>query len=114
MSFHEQTEKLINELIQAEYENACKIWGEKYNSKEEACDVLDEEVREVGYELTDLEYRNFDFKKYAYDQEQLPTDWVERTEKYIKKAMSELAQVGAVLMKIKNTLEEDRSGNSSE
>lgn len=30
------------------------------------------------------------------------------------KAMSELAQVGAVLMKIKNTLEEDRSGNSSE
>lgn len=108
MSFHEHTEKLVNELIQAEYENACEMWGEKYNSIKEACDVLDEEVREVGYEFTTLEYRNFDFTKYAYGQEHLSTDWVEHTEKCIKNAMKELAQVGAVLMKIENTWEEDR------
>lgn len=106
MSFAPETEKLVNKLIQAEYENACEIWGEKYNSIEEACEVLDEEVREVGYEFTGLEYRNFDFKKYTYEHEQLSTNWIELTEKYIKNAMSELAQVGAVLMKIKNTIGE--------
>lgn len=104
MSFAEETEKLVNELIQAEYENACENWGEKYHSKEEACDVLDEEVREVGYEVDRLGNRNFEFIKYAYDNKQLPNNWIEETEKYIKNAIKELAQVGAVLMKIKNSL----------
>ena len=39
MSFATETEKLVNELIQAEYKNACEKWGEEYHSKEEACDV---------------------------------------------------------------------------
>lgn len=106
MSFAPETEKLVNELIQAEYKNACDIWGEKYHSKEEACDVLDEEVREVGYEIIELRYRNFDFIKYAYDKKELSDNWIEETEKYIKNAMKELAQCGAVLMKIENTIGE--------
>lgn len=44
MSFHEQSEKLVNELIQAEYENACENWGDKYNSLHEGYAVLKEEV----------------------------------------------------------------------
>lgn len=104
MSFSEQTEKLTQDLIQAEYLNACDLWGEKYSCKEEVCDVLDEEVREVEHEFRSLQYRNFDFIKYAYDNEKLPNNWIEETERYIKNAIKELAQVGAVLMKIKNTL----------
>lgn len=108
MSFAPETEKLVNQLIQAEYKNACEDWGEKYNSKKEACDVLDEEVREVGYEISELNYRSFDFVKYAYDNRKLPDNWIEETEKYVKNAIKELAQVGAVLMKIKNTSEVDK------
>lgn len=33
MSFSEQTEKLTQELIQAEYKNACENFGEKYHLK---------------------------------------------------------------------------------
>ena len=102
--FSEKTEKLVNELIQAEYEKACEDWGMEYASKQEACDVLDEEVREVGYEIRELRYRNFDFIKYAYNDMKLSDNWIEETEKYIKNAIKELAQVGAVLQKIKNTL----------
>ena len=105
--FAEETENLVNQLIQAEYKNACDLWGEKYPSKEEACVVLNEEVREVEYEYSNLQYRNFDFIKYAYGEQQLPDNWIEETEKYIKNAMKELAQVGAVLMKIKNTFGND-------
>lgn len=105
MSFATETENIVNQLIQAEHKNACDLWGEKYTSKEEACDVLDEEVREVGYEFISLQCRNFDFIKYAYDNKKLPNNWIEETEKYIKNAIKELAQVCAVLLKIKNTLE---------
>ena len=107
MSFSEQTETFVNGCIASEYKNACEKWGEKYHSKEEACDVLDEEVREVGYEVDRLGNRNFEFIKYAYDNKQLPDNWIEETEKYIKNAIKELAQVGAVLQKIKNTFGKD-------
>lgn len=106
MSFATETEKLVNELIQAEYKNACEIWGEKYNSKKEACDILNEEVREVEWEITELNCRNFEFIKYAYyNNEQLPDNWIEETEKHIKNAIKELAQVGAVVRKIRTTRE---------
>jgi hypothetical protein len=106
MSFSPETDNLVEALIQAEFRSACEDWGEKYHSKEEACDVLDEEVRKLGYEFTGLQYRYFDFIKYAYDNKQLPDNWIEVTDRYIRNAMKELSQVGAVLMKIKNTLED--------
>lgn len=105
--FATETENLVEQLIQAEYKNACEVWGEKYHTKKEACDVLDEEVREVGYEYSNLEYRNFDFIKYAYGDEQLPDNWIEETEKYVKNAIKELAQVGAVVRKIRTTKDEE-------
>ena len=75
--FATETENLVEQLIQAEYKNACENYGEKYHSKKEACDVLDEEVREVGYEISELNYKSFDFVKYAYCEKQLPDDWIE-------------------------------------
>lgn len=105
MSFASETENLVEQLIQAEYKNACEIWGKEYTSKQEACDVLDEEVREVGYEITELNYRNFDFIKYTYGNK-LPDNWIEETEKYVKNAIKELAQVGAVVRKIRTTKDE--------
>ena len=104
--FATETEKLVNDLIQAEYKNACDLWGEKYSNKEEACVVLNEEVREVGYEIAELSYRNFYFIKYAYDNQKLPDNWIEETEKYVKNAIKELAQVGAVVRKIRTTKDE--------
>lgn len=105
--FATETEKLVNDLIQAEYQNACENWGEKYHSKKEACDVLDEEVKEVVYELDGLQYLNLEYIKCAYyDNFQLPDDWIEETEKYVKNAIKELAQVGAVVRKIRTTKDE--------
>lgn len=100
-----ETEKLVEQLIQAEYKNACDIWGEKYHSKKEACDVLNEEVYEVVNEITELNSRNFDFVKYTYGNK-LPDNWIEETEKYVKNAIKELAQVGAVVRKIRTTKDE--------
>lgn len=102
-----ETEKLVEQLIQAEYLNACENWGEKYHSKKEACDVLNEEVYEVVNEITELNYRNFDFVKYTYGNK-LPDNWIEETEKYVKNAIKELAQVGAVVRKIRTTKDKEK------
>lgn len=61
MSFAKETEKLVQDLIQAGYKNACEKWGEKYNSLKEIVAIL---------------------------------------KKTTQNAMKELAQIGAVLMKI--------------
>ena len=47
MSFAADTEKLIEQLIQAEYKNACKKFGYEYNSLHEAYAVLLEKIEEV-------------------------------------------------------------------
>ena len=73
--------------------------------------MLDEEVREVGYEITSLNYRNFDFMKCAYQNEKLPDNWIEETEKSVKNAIKELAQVGAVVRKIRTTKEGGKDAN---
>ena len=54
MSFAAVTEKLVNDLIQAEYKNACEKFGEKYNSLHEGYAVLLEELEEVKPEITQL------------------------------------------------------------
>lgn len=46
MSFNAETEKLVNDLIQAEYKNACEQYGEKYHSLHEGYALLKEEVEE--------------------------------------------------------------------
>lgn len=52
MSFAPETENIVNQLIQAEYKNACKNSGEKYNSLHEGYAVLLEEVEEANEDMT--------------------------------------------------------------
>ena len=51
MSFSPESEKLIEQLIQAEYLNAVVNFGEKYHSLHEGYAVLLEEVEETEKEL---------------------------------------------------------------
>lgn len=106
MSFNSETQNIVDQLIQAEYENACEKFGDKYNSLHEGYAVLLEEVEEVKPEITQL-LNSFDVfwlwvKRNNQGHKYL---CVEDMYKATENAMKELAQVGAVLMKIKNTLE---------
>lgn len=47
MAFSEKTADLINQLVSAEYNNACERFGDKYNSLHEGYAVLLEEIEEV-------------------------------------------------------------------
>lgn len=107
MSFSEQTENLVNQLINAEYLNAVINFGEKFNSLHEGYGVLLEEVEEVIPEIKFLEkwldnfWHSIKVNNISYDLE-----CVEEMLNCVKNAMKELAQVGAVLQKIKNTIDE--------
>ena len=107
MSFEKKKKNIITLSLQAEYNNACKQFGYKYNSLHEGYAVLLEEVEEVKTEITQL-LNSFDvfflfFKRNKQGHKYL---CVEDMYKATENAMAELAQVGAVLMKIKNTLED--------
>ena len=104
MSFSPKTENLTQELINEEYLNAVVNHGEKYNSLHEGYAVLLEEVEEVKSEITQL-LNSFDVfwlwvKRNNQGHKYL---CVEDMYKATENAIKELAQVGAVLMKIKNT-----------
>ena len=107
MSFSPKTENLTQELINAEYLNAVVNHGEKYNSLHEGYAILLEEVEEVKPEITQL-LNSFDVfwlwvKRNNQGHKYL---CVEDMYKATENAIKELAQVGAVLMKIKNTIGE--------
>lgn len=104
MSFSEQTEKLTLDLIQAEYLNACEKFGDKYNSLHEAYAVLLEEVEEVKEQTRNLRLIKFIWNEIKKDNEDILYKLLEPMEKGVIFAIKELAQVEAVLMKIKNTL----------
>jgi hypothetical protein len=104
--FSEQSEQLVNNLIQAEYKNACEKFGEKYNSLHEGYAVLLEEMEEVNSEIADLDTWQKTFWRSVRGGDYYePIECVEEIKICVENAISELAQVGAVLMKIKNTLE---------
>lgn len=103
--FASEAEKLVEQLIQAEYQNACENWGEKYNSLHEGYAVLLEEVEEV-----DLAVKNVKIDTeliWALIKNNCLTDSkLDRTISDIKEAIKELAQVGAVVRKIRTTKDE--------
>lgn len=109
MSFAQETEKLVNELIQAEYKNACEQHGETYHSLHEGYAVLKEEIEEAVEAIKSL----VAFKKqiWYYLKKGIHNNGIcfEQSvcfaENDVEHAIKELAQVGAVLQKIKNTLE---------
>ncbi len=111
MSFSEKSEKLVDNIIQAEYKNACDKFGEKYHSLHEGYAVLLEEVEEVRDEYNSL------LSNYHYLWENIKDDdkdifsTIAKMQNDVIRQMKELAQVGAVLMKIQNTLGEKENGN---
>lgn len=107
MAFNEQTEKLTQDLIQAEYKNACEKWGDKYNSLYEGYAILKEEVEEVKEQTKNLRLIKFMWDEIKKDNKDILYRLLELMEKGVICAIKELAQVGAVLMKIKNTLPEE-------
>jgi len=105
--FAPETEKLVNELIQTEYKNACEKFGEKYHSLHEGYAVLLEEVEEASEDMTRIKYSLEDFWKWIKQDTKInPKDIDIVIEEYLEYCISELSQVGAVLMKIKNTFGE--------
>ena len=106
MSFAPETEKLVNELIQAEYKNACENWGEKYHSLHEGYAILKEEIEEVEEQTRNLRLIKFIWNEIKEDRKCNLYRLLEFMEKGVICAIKELAQVGAVLQKIKNTVDE--------
>lgn len=117
MAFSEQSENLVNELINAEYLNAVVNFGEKYNSLHEGYAVLLEEVEEAVEAIKSL----IAFKKgiWYYLKKGIHNNGIcfEQSvcfaENDVQHAIKELAQVGAVLMKIRNTLEKSDDADVS-
>ena len=106
MSFAPETEKLVADLIQAEYKNACKKFGEKYHSQHEGYAVLLEEVEEAESNISSLKENVSTLWKYIKrnDWEVITLKSIENSLYYTNNAIKELAQVGAVLMKMQNTI----------
>jgi 16S rRNA C1402 N4-methylase RsmH len=103
MSSAQETEKLVNDLIQAEYKNAVVNYGDKYHSLHEGYAVLKEEIEEATKEFVmvlKLFQRIWEEIKIV---DYIKTDTFDSMTIFVNDSIKELAQVGAVLMKILNT-----------
>lgn len=116
MAFSEKSEQLVKDLIQAEYENACEQakkefndnYIDRYHSLYEGYAILKEEVEEVFTETKELESgveMLWDFIKSSLITKEEMIKVLPFINASIKCAIKELAQIGAVFMKIQNTLE---------
>lgn len=107
MSFSPETEKLVNKLINAEYLNAIVNYGEKYHSLHEAYAVLKEEIEEVRdcYNSVLSIFHSF-WEEIKCNETICIKTSLSRLEESVLNQIKELAQVGAVLQKIKNTIDE--------
>jgi hypothetical protein len=103
--FAPETENLVEQLIRAEYTNACEKFGNKYNSLHEAYAILLEEVEEVKEQTRKLRLIKRVWNEIKKDNKSVLYKLLELMEIGVICAIKELAQVGAVLQKIKNTLE---------
>lgn len=108
MSFSSETENLVNQLINAEYLNAVVNYGEKYNSLHEGYGVLLEEVEEVeeGHSANKLFLDTLWGNIKGKPIYRTNYDCLNKMLNNVKHTIKELAQVGAVLQKIKNTIVE--------
>lgn len=107
MSFAKETEKVIELAIKKEYEKCCDKYGEKYHSHHEGYAILLEEVEEVEEVFakikSNISYLWDLIKENSTDADKMLI--IDKIEIHSINTIKELAQVGAVLKKIKNTLE---------
>lgn len=97
MSFAKETQGLVEQLIQAELDNASHLYGNFYKDKREAKEVLKEEVRESLAEVKKITNLMVNFIR----EPCISYVWCEDIEKAVVDAIKELSQVGAVVKKIK-------------
>jgi hypothetical protein len=107
MAFSDLSENYCNALIQAEYQNACEKFGNKYHSLHEGYAILKEEVEEVKEQTRKLRLIKVIWNEIKNDNKNSLYKLLELMEIGVICAIKELAQVGAVLKKIKNTLGKD-------
>lgn len=106
MSFAKETEKNVNALIQGEFENAVKRYGEKYSSLHEGYAVLKEEIEEVEVQLAYIATAlNRLWSGIKIDYREKVNTCLDDMAEFTFNAIEELAQVAAVLQKIEKTLE---------
>lgn len=101
MIFAPETEILVNELIQAEYNNVCKQFGDNYNSLYEGYAVLLEEVEKFEVYFSKIHDICVAIKQNK--TENLEEYFDAYTLRCADNSIKKLAQVEAVLIKIKNT-----------
>lgn len=105
--FAPETEKLVNDLIQAEYKNACEKFGEKYNSLHEGYAVLKEEIEEVRDEYNSLLSNYHYLWENIKDNDEDILSIIAEMQIVVIHQIQELAQVGAVVRKIRTTKDEE-------
>lgn len=105
MSFAPETENIVELAIKKEYENACEKFGNKYNSLHESYAILKEEIEEVRDEYNSL-LNNYHYlwENIKDDDKNILSTIVKMMEDDVIRQMKELAQVGAVLIKMQNTI----------
>ncbi len=113
MSFAAETEKLTEQLIQAEYKNACEKFGNKYSSLHEGYAVLKEEVEEVRDEYNSLLSNYHYLWENIKDNDKDILSTIIEMQIDVIRQIKEASQIGAVLQKIKNTLEKSDDADVS-
>ena len=107
MSFAPETEELVNELIQAEYRNACENWGDKYNSLHEGYAILKEEYEEAETKVYFCKnVLGWIWRATKEGNTPYVAECIDTMEKDATLAMMELAQVLSCCKKLKNTIQE--------
>ena len=108
MSFHENTDELVNAVCMLEYSHATENWGKTYNSLHEGWAVLKEEVEEVELSFNGVKsqasgvWLSVKGGDYAWGETCLNS-----MQENAIQAMMELAQVWAVCEKMKATAKKE-------
>lgn len=106
--FSEKSESLVTELINAEYHNARKNYGETYCDHDEASAVLLEECMEVRSEYIMLKTSCTEWNKEGYVDRALDIY------RYARNVIKEMSQVAAVALKIIDSTNPDRNPHGEE
>lgn len=104
MSFAPETENIVELAIKKEYENACEKFGNKYNSLHESYAILKEEIEEVRDEYNCLLSNYHYLWENIKDNDKDILSTIVKMQNDVIRQMKELAQVGAVLIKMQNTI----------
>lgn len=105
MAFSKKTADLINQLVSAEYHNACEHFGDKYNSLHEGFAVLLEEIEEVKEQHKKLRLIKTVWNEIKNNaSEKMIDSTLTLMHASIKLEIAELAQSAAVVEKMLNTI----------